>query len=304
MTRISRVATWASLQVLKRLATRLTPGDRSWLARQLMRDRFGSDTRALADLFNKSILAWKNKQYLVSENGEAALLRRLRPFDLKILIDVGANTGDWSLAACESLPNAHIHAFEIAPATVVELNKQLRAYLTRVTVNQIGLGDRDAEVTLYHSPESSTASTIVKGVIELSAADHGIKTVDQLSVRITTGDKYIGEHGIESVDFIKIDVEGAEWDVLQGLSSAFVRNQVQLVQFEYGPLNLQTRKFLADFYEFFERHGFVIGKLYPEGVAFKKYELFDEDFVGPNFIACRAVRTDLIRALQCDNLGM
>ena len=43
-------------------------------------------------------------------------------------------------------------------------------------------------------------------------------------------------------------------------------------------------------------------QFYPEGVAFKTFDVWDEDFVGPNFIACLNSRADLIEALRCEVL--
>lgn len=78
----------------------------------------------------------------------------------------------------------------------------------------------------------------------------------------------------------------------------FAQKAIDLVQFEYGEINLKTRDFLEDYYKFFTTRGFVVGKLYPEGVMFKDYDLADEDFLGPNYIACRAERADMIAALR------
>jgi hypothetical protein len=40
-----------------------------------------------------------------------------------------------------------------------------------------------------------------------------------------------------------------------------------------------------------------VGKIFPNGVEFREYELADEDFMGPNYLACRAARDDYVQAL-------
>ncbi|HKY17791.1 MAG TPA: FkbM family methyltransferase [Rhizomicrobium sp.] len=302
MARVSRIAASASLMLLKSVADGLTPGDRSYLARQLMRDRFGPKTRALGDLFNKSIHAWKNKQYRVRENGEGELLRRLAPFNPEILFDVGANVGHWTNAACMHLSDTRVHAFEIAPPTAESFAVNTAQFSHRVQLNTVGLGNSEGEITLFFTPESNTATTTVEGVAEISAQDHGIHTIEKLKAKITTGDQYMRAHGVSHIDFLKIDVEGAEWDVLQGFSGAFADRKIDMVQFEYGPLSLKTRVLLEDFWKFFDQNGFEVGKLYPEGVAFKHFEYSDEDFVGPNFVAVHKSRRDLIEHLRCEVL--
>lgn len=81
------------------------------------------------------------------------------------------------------------------------------------------------------------------------------------------------DQGIPHVDLLKIDVEGAEMSVLTGLGGACNCKAVDLVQFEYGRINLATRHFLQDFYGYLTNRGFVVGKIFREGVAFKPYDL-------------------------------
>jgi len=255
-----------------------------------MQDRFDPATQALADFCIRAIHGWKNKQYEVTRNGEAALLQRLRPYAPRVLIDVGANVGDWTLAACASLPGATVHAFEIAEGTAAILRQNTAQVADRIVVNTIGLGETEGTIKLYQAPQDSTIASTVRSAIGYSVADEGLSHIDEIEARITTGDAYMDLHGIEHVDMLKIDVEGAEFSVLRGFDAAFARGVIDLVQFEYGPLNLTTRDFLGDFHAFFDARGYCLGKLYPEGVA---------DFVGPNYIACRKERADLIAALRC-----
>lgn len=57
--------------------------------------------------------------------------------------------------------------------------------------------------------------------------------------------------------------------------------------------------FLGDFYTLFEAHGFAVGKLWPRWVDFHAYSLdVDEDFRGPNYVAVRQERSDLIARLS------
>ena len=294
---ISRLA-YANLALLERLLHRLSPGDRSWMARRVMQRRHDPRVRVMAGFFNGAVLAWKNKNYDIHVNGEAALLARLRPFAPRLLIDAGANVGGWSLAACAALPDATIHAFEIAESTAVQLEANIAALGGRVIANRLGLSDRAGEIMIYASPESSTATSTRRDAIAIGAADHKIETIVELPASVITGDAYLAEAGITHVDMLKIDVEGAEEAVLRGFEGAFIRGAIDLVQFEYGAISIATRFLLADFYAFFEERGFVLGKLLPEGVDFRPYEHGDEDFQGPNYIACRRERADLIAALR------
>jgi FkbM family methyltransferase len=249
-------------------------------------------------------LAWKNKQYDVALNGEAALLHLLRPFAPVTLIDVGANVGEWALAACRALPGANVHAFEIAPKTADRLARSIDAAGRReqVVINRLGLADVEGEIALYLTRDSDTESSTLRAAVEFAAKDQGLGEVIETTARVTTGDAYLRTHAIAHVDLLKIDVEGAEFSVLEGFAESFARGAIDMVQSEYGPINLTTRKLLADFVAFFIEKGFAVGKIYPEGVAFKPYELGDEDFVGPNYLACHERRGNIIAALRCPPL--
>ena len=120
--------------------------------------------------------------------------------------------------------------------------------------------------------------------------------ITPIAVKTITGDVYLREHGIDHVDLLKIDVEGAEMSVLRGFNASFRRGAIDMVQFEYGAINLTTRHFLADFQVFFEQFGLQMGKVYPEGVLFKSDETMDEDFIGLVYVACR--RMDIIDAVR------
>lgn len=62
-------------------------------------------------------------------------------------------------------------------------------------------------------------------------------------------------------------------------------DKIRVIQFEYGFMNASIGVLLKDFYELLESRGYVVGKLFPQTVRFRKYSVFDEDFLGPNYIA-------------------
>ena len=103
---------------------------------------------------------------------------------------------------------------------------------------------------------------------------------------------------IASVDFLKLDVEGAEYDALLGFENAIKQGTIKAVQFEYGYINISTKKLLIDYYTFFEANGYVLGKVFPKMVEFRKYHFKYEDFIGPNFIAVKKTETELIKMLS------
>ena len=120
----------------------------------------------------------------------------------------------------------------------------------------------------------------------------------QENIEVITGDRFMAENNIEHVDFIKMDLEGSEMDALVGLEKSLSEKRVRLIQFEYGYINITTKNLLADYYDFFAKHGYLVGKVYPKRVEFRKYEFKHEDFIGPNFVAAHQADAPLIKLLS------
>ena len=86
--------------------------------------------------------------------------------------------------------------------------------------------------------------------------------------------------------------------VLKGFSNALANGMIDVIQFEYGKVNILTRFLLRDIYEMLEGYGYTVGKLYPNYVEFRHYTLDDENFFGPNYVAILKDRRELVEAVS------
>lgn len=222
-------------------------------------------------------------------NGEAHLLEVLATQPIRVVFDVGANVGDWTDLALATFGDARIHSFELIPDTARLLQERF-AGDERVTVNATGLDAEAAEITVHYYPSFSEGSGLHDAHVGV-----GSETRD---AKVVTGDDYCREHGIDSIDFLKLDVEGNEGRVLQGFEGMLARGSIRVIQFEYGVPNIVSRVFLADLYERLEQRGYLVGKVYPRRVDFSAYDRrVHEDFRGPNYVAVAAGETALIDRL-------
>jgi hypothetical protein len=153
----------------------------------------------------------------------------------------------------------------------------------------------EAEVN-YFAGGSGVATLVDDATYEF----FGVET-EKVQARVTSGDEFCAEHSIDQIDFLKIDVEGAEWDVLRGFESMLSRGAIRAVQFEYGYANVLTKHMLRDFHQLFEAADLLVGKIYPTYVDFRTYRLTDEDFLGPNYLAVPRSENELIAALSGRN---
>ena len=67
-------------------------------------------------------------------------------------------------------------------------------------------------------------------------------------------------------DFIKIDTEGHDFEIIKGGWDLFKNGQVNIIQFEYGGCNIDARVYLKDFFDFFSNMNYCFYKIYPDHV--------------------------------------
>jgi len=237
------------------------------------------------------IYFYKNANYDYRHNGEEYLLKKLGECKIGCVFDVGANHGEWLKIALGYLPSCDVHAFEISPNTFTILNENIDSN-TRVKLNNFGLCDEEKDVKIRFDQARDTHTSMVETSVS------GREKFDSLDVKCIPGDMYVKNNKIDHIDFLKLDVEGAENLILYGFKKSFSNKIVSVVQFEYTEINIDSRFLLKDYYHFFEKNGFRVGKLYPNGVDFKNYEYKDEDFVGPNYIAVHESCIEIIKLLK------
>lgn len=209
-------------------------------------------------------------------SGEEDLFIRLQQagVEFNTIFDVGANVGDWAELAKFYQPLSCIHCFEPMPATFHKLKQNADI---STTINSFGLSNTNGWQMLKFT---ATNDKLTTPCLELAREDEKI-----LQLPMVDGDGYCKMNSIEYIDFIKIDTEGNEMNVLRGLSEMLNSNRIGMIQFEYGYANVLTKDLLIDYYRLLIPLGYQIGLLTPAGVHIKDYNLLDEDFKGPNYIA-------------------
>ena len=141
---------------------------------------------------------------------------RLEPGD--VFIDVGANIGYFSiLAGIKVGPTGLVHAIEASPSTFRLLNTNLSMNeLSNVRTYNVAAADKSGEITLWvREKENIGRSTIIE-------AEGGSGTVEGKVLCLPLSD-ILPEDDIVRARFIKIDVEGAEWPVIQGFKHLLPR---------------------------------------------------------------------------------
>lgn len=168
---------------------------------------YRGDTRQVGDCFILMYGAW-----------EKPLLNAMRDLLVKtglppgaVALDVGANVG--THAAFLSRYCGHVHAIEPYEPALVRLRRFIADNgITNIAVHPVGLGNQATNLVFFEPPESENG---IGGFVDSTADRH--TRVSQRTLPIVRGDRLVADGGMERVDLIKIDVEGFEKLVLEGL---------------------------------------------------------------------------------------
>ena len=151
------------------------------------------------------------------------------------VFDVGANVGELTLLFSRSVGAAGVvHAFEPCGRTFGRLELICgAASLRNVRLNRLALAEDESAVSLHvYDEDHMSWNTRARRPLE----DYGID-VKPLSIEqapATTLDLYCERSGVKGVDLLKLDVEGAEFQVLLGARRMLRERRVRRVTFEFG----------------------------------------------------------------------
>ena len=223
------------------------------------------------------IMNWETPEL----SGERVFLERtLGELTEPVVIDVGAHAGDYCLLALAANPKSRIFAFEPHPGTFVKLAEAGLAH--GFEVFQEGCSDQAAEATLYDYPDQpgSQHASVYKDVLEHIHRS----TAEGHPIRLVRLDDFIRERKLSRVDLLKIDTEGHEMAVLQGVEESIRSGLVRTIHFEFNEMNVYSRCFFRDFMDFLPEYDFF--RLLPDGmVPLKSYRALDFEFFAYQNIA-------------------
>jgi FkbM family methyltransferase len=247
--------------------------------------------RALRSISLRTLhLAENNNDSDFVRNGEAWLLREIMhchsataaKSEGLVLFDVGANVGGYTRAALAEGKRAGcpllVHVFEPSRNNN-EILRDVFASYSNVHVTCAAVADLPGRAILYSEfPGSSQASLIRRATFQAQISQ-------ETEVPVIRLDTYMADHGIHRVNFLKMDVEGAELSALRGLGDKLNPDSVQLIQFEYGGTAMDAGVKLKDFYDLLSLRGYVVAKLFPRALEVRSYKSWMENYAYANYVA-------------------
>lgn len=134
--------------------------------------------------------------------------------DAHVVLDIGANTGLYSLVTKTLNPSARVYAFEPLPKVLeyLQYNVSINNYAVEIIPKALSNFNGTAKVFLMEGHDFCTSVTVNKSLLSEETPQK------ELAIETFRLDGFIEHNKIKNIDLIKIDVETHEPEVLEGMS--------------------------------------------------------------------------------------
>jgi len=215
-------------------------------------------------------------------SGEDSFLRRyLKNKKDVVIIDVGANVGNYSKKVMEINSSAIVYAFEPHPKSYTKLKMAIKSenfhpINSAVSDHAEVLALYDYEV-LDGSAHASLYQDVIENIHHEKSCKHEVQTII-LS-------EFFSANNISEVGLLKIDTEGNELKVLMGITEFIESGKIRLIHFEFNEMNVSSKVYFRDFWNMLSNYHLY--RLLPSGmIKIENYRpVYCELFAYQNIVA-------------------
>lgn len=225
-----------------------------------------------------------------SQSGEIGVLKFLtkksQSSNSKLVIfDVGTNKGQFlDLIISNFVSNKYIvYCFEPASSVYSELIEKYQSK-KNVVIENLGFDCLTGSSNLYYDFPGSLRTSKYKRNLRHLNIDFPYSEFAEF----TTLDDYCRSKRIEKIDLLKLDVEGNEFNILKGAKHLLKNRRIQLITFEFGRAQIDSKTFFKEIYYFLESyHLKKLFRILPNGYLYpvNKYDESCEIFFTTNYLA-------------------
>jgi len=187
----------------------------------------------------------------------------------KILFDVGANIGSWSKLALEYDQNISIFAFEAIKKTYINLKQNFSQNSENIKIINKAVSNEIGKFNIYNFGENEGTNSFFLNEVLYKDSEQNIPKIEKIST--TTIDIFCKENNINTIDYLKCDTEGNDFNVILGCEEMFKNHSIVALQFEYNWRWINSSSYLKNVFDLFENTDYLIGK-----ITSKKVKLIEQ----------------------------
>jgi FkbM family methyltransferase len=175
--------------------------------------------------------------------------------NLKNIVDVGANTGQWSGMVLDCVTPKKLVIIEPAPEAFAKL-KETFAADPRVELHNVAIGEGEGTSKLKITRDTTGASLLQPKEQMRELIGSNWTVTSEVEVAMTTLDRLLGD--LPEISLLKIDVQGYEKAVLAGAGQTLAKTKFLLVELNYMP-QYEGGSWFGDLHQTLTRdHGFFL----------------------------------------------
>lgn len=175
--------------------------------------------------------------------------------DKYIVFDIGCNRGLFVDLFLNSKQQCEFHCFEPIKSLFENLNLKY-SYLNNIKLNNFGISNANTSV-IFHELTDLHADGC-SSLIERSVFKERGWNYKSYEIEVKTIDSYCFENKIDYIDFMKIDVEGVEPLVFDGMKNLLEKERIEIIQFEYGNTFYDAHFNLDDIYQLTKKYNYSL----------------------------------------------
>ncbi len=163
--------------------------------------------------------------------GEKNLLNKISKYNIKTSIDIGANIGDYSREIILST-NSYVVAIEPMPKSFNKLKHLEKKFSNKIKCFNIALSNKIEKRNIYFQSSRSKLASFEENIKHLNYIEKKIKIK---KIKTLTLDYFVNKEKklfLKGIDFIKIDTEGFDYQVLLGSLKTIKKYKPKFIQFE------------------------------------------------------------------------
>jgi FkbM family methyltransferase len=185
-------------------------------------------------------------------------LKRILQLESPTIYDIGANKGDITNKLLRMYDAPKILAFEPIPNMIEELRERFK-YTPNVEIQACALGKKRGDLTLNITKNLVSSSLLVPTKENVDYHGSSLEIVEKVKVNVMTLREFILKD--KDVDIIKIDVQGAELDVLKGAKEALKRVKTISIEVEFVSM-YEEQPLFGDIDVYLRKEGFFLYNMY------------------------------------------